>query len=195
MSGDDVKEKNMRAAVKHLRPLPGPLEEVESLFHQHHDMVFRTAYRITGSVVDAEDVLQTIFLRLVKRRPDLSPSPASYLHRAAINASLDLMRSRNRASSVPFEEIAPVITDREGHSPEAQHANRELRRIIRQSVAQLSEKTAQAVVLKYFEGYGNREIADRLGTSQMVVAVMLHRARRRLRKEIAGFLEEHHEAE
>ncbi|MCI0490718.1 MAG: sigma-70 family RNA polymerase sigma factor [Blastocatellia bacterium] len=187
----------MQAAVKHLRPLPDALEEVETLFHEHHDRVFRTAYRITGSVVDAEDVLQTIFLRLVKRKRkiDLSPGPESYLHRAAINASLDLMRSRSRSSSVSFEEVAAATIASSGPSPEAEHANRELRRAIRQSVARLSDRTAEIVVLKYFEGYGNREIAELLGTSQMVVAVYLHRARARLRKEIGKFLEEYHETE
>ena len=187
----------MQAAVKHLRPPARALVEVENLFREHHDRVFRTAYRITGSVVDAEDVLQTIFLRLVKRKHkiELSPGPESYLHRAAINASLDLMRSRSRVSSIPFEDVAAAAIASSGPSPEAEHSNRELRRVIRQSVAQLSERTAEIVVLKYFEGYGNREIAELLGTSQMAVAVYLHRARARLRKEIGKFLEEYHEAE
>ena len=182
----------MQAAVKHLRSLPDPLPEAENLFRRHHDRVFRAAYRVTGSVVDAEDVLQTVFLRLVKRKGkiDLSPNPASYLHRAAINASLDLMRSRSRASSVPLEEVAPRMIESSGAGPEAEHANRELRRLIRQSVARLGERSAEMVALKYFEGYDNREIAEMLGTSHMVVAVVLHRARARLRKEIGKFLEE-----
>ncbi len=50
-------------------------------------------------------------------------------------------------------------------------------------------------VLRYFEGYANREIAEMLGTSQMVVGVMLHRSRTRLRKEIGQYLEKHHEAQ
>ena len=72
------------------------------LFQTHHDRVFRTAHRITGSPADAEDVLQTVFLRLVKSPGayDLSENPEAYLSRAAINASLDLMRSRTRAKSV-----------------------------------------------------------------------------------------------
>src|SRR5580765_2168747 len=39
-------------------------QTVESLFHQHNQRVFRTAYRVTGSAADAEDVLQTVFLRV-----------------------------------------------------------------------------------------------------------------------------------
>ena len=48
--------------------------------------------------------------------------------------------------------------------------------------------------LRYLEGYDNREIARMLGTTQAVVAVVLHRARGRMQKEIGEFLEKHHEA-
>jgi len=48
-------------------------------------------------------------------------------------------------------------------------------------------------VLKYFEGHSNVEIARLLGTSQMVVGVMLHRARTKLRKELGKVLEASHE--
>ncbi len=192
MSGDDVKEDNVQIAVKHLRSLPDPLEEVGILFREHQDRVFRAAYRVTGSVVDAEDVLQTIFLRLVNRKEkkDLSPSPGAYLYRAAINASLDLMRSRSRVVAVPYEEVASLSADSSSQNPETEHADRELKKHIRQSIACLGTKAAEVVALKYFEGYGNREIAEMLGMSQMVVAVVLHRARTRLRKELGKFLEE-----
>jgi DNA-directed RNA polymerase specialized sigma24 family protein len=50
-------------------------------------------------------------------------------------------------------------------------------------------------VLRYYEGYDNKHIAEILGTSQVVVAVTLHRARTRLRKEIGKYLEKHHEAQ
>lgn len=47
--------------------IPGLIDEVERLFRAHHGLVFRTAYRITGNATDAEDVLQTVFLRLMRR--------------------------------------------------------------------------------------------------------------------------------
>jgi RNA polymerase sigma factor (sigma-70 family) len=180
-------------ATQALRSLTDPPERVaglEGLFRQHHDLVFRTAYRITGSVVDAEDVLQTVFLRLLKSKAgfDLSPNPALYLHRAAINGSLDLVRSPAKSKSVSMEALPPDSTRGGGLDPEQEHAEGEMRRQVRQSIARLGPKAAEVVVLKYFEGYQNGEIAEMIGTSKMVVAVMLHRARRRLRKDIAEFL-------
>ena len=195
MSGDDQKEGTVPTAVTHLKSVPEPPGELESLFREHYDQVFRTAYRITGSAVDAEDVLQTVFLRLVRRKEglDLAPSPGSYLHRAAINAALDLARSRGRLSSVPLDEIRPDLIASRELDPEAQHTDRELRRIVQRSVAQLGARAAEIFVLRYFEGYENREIAERLGMSQIVVAVTLHRARGRVRKEIGKFMEGSHE--
>jgi RNA polymerase sigma-70 factor, ECF subfamily len=195
MAGDEVKEERVQA-VKHLRAVPSPPEEVELLYREHHDHLFRAAYRVTGSIVDAEDVLQTVFLRLVRRKEkvDLSPSPGSYLHRAAVNASLDLLRSRTRSRSVSIEEVVYDAPHSSEPSPETQQVDRELQDHIRRSIATLGPKAAEIIVLKYFEGHSNLEIAEMLGTSQMVIGVLLHRARTRLRKEIAKFMEGHHEA-
>ena len=195
MSGDNEKESQVQAAVKPLRSLPDPPGELEILFRTHHERVFRAAHRITGSAADAEDVLQTVFLRLVKGREnyDLSENPEAYLSRAAINASLDLMRSRTRAKSVGLEDMTSELIDNDARNPESQHVDRELQKLIRQAVSRLGPTAAEMFVLRYYEGYDNREIAKLLGTSQMVVGVVLHRARTRLRKEIGHYLEKHHE--
>ena len=83
--------------------------ELETLFQAHHGRVYRTAHRITGSAADAEDVLQTVFLRLIKGQEDydLSRNPEAYLSRAAINASLDLLRSRTRSKFVALDDVNP----------------------------------------------------------------------------------------
>lgn len=198
-SGDNLKEEAVPATAQHLKPVPVPTPPpgmLENLFREHYDQIYRTAYRVTGSPSDAEDVLQTVFLRLARREGevDLSPSPGAYLHRAAINASLDLVRSRATAKPVSLEDVEAELKTNPSLSPAAQHEDRELRRLIQQAVSRLGATASEMFVLRYFEGYGNREIAEMLNTSQMVVGVVLHRARTRLRKEIGEFLEEYHEA-
>ena len=196
MSGDDLKEKDLQAAATHLKSVPDPPpEELEVLFREHYDQIFRTAYRITGSPVDAEDVLQTVFLRLARREEklDLQPNPAGYLLRASINASLDIMRGRTRSKSVEMDDVAWGKLEGTAVSPETEHQDREMRQLIQKAISKLGAKSAEMFVLRYYEGYGNREIAEMLGTSQMVVGVMLHRSRTRLRKEIGEYLEKHHE--
>jgi RNA polymerase sigma-70 factor, ECF subfamily len=173
-------------------PNVGPISthDLERLFREHHDRVFRAAYRVTGSLVDAEDVLQTVFLRLSRRGSvNLDPNPGSYLHRAAINAALDLLRQRARTETVPLDDVAQVLTANPRSSPETQQRNRELRDCLGRAISKLAEKSAEMFVLKYYEGYDNTEIAKLMGTSAMVVGVLLHRARARVKKEIGIFLE------
>jgi RNA polymerase sigma-70 factor (ECF subfamily) len=172
-----------------------PAGELETLFQTHHGRIFRTAQRITGSAADAEDVLQTVFLRLVKGQEsyDLSQNPEAYLSRAAINASLDLLRSRTRSKSVTLDEANAEQMAGRTRSPEALHADRELQTLVRQAVARLGKTAGEMFVLRYYEGFDNKEIAVVMATSPLVVGVVLHRARTRLRKEIGHYLEKHNE--
>ena len=186
----------MQAAVKPLRLVEDqPASELEALFQEHHGRVFRTAQRITGSAADAEDVLQTVFLRLVKGQDDYdwSKNPEAYLSRAAINASLDLLRSRTRSKAVSLDENEVDSIPSTYRTPEAVHADRELKTLVRQAVARLGKTAGEMFVLRYYEGFDNKEIANFLNTSPMVVGVVLHRARTKLRKEIGHYLEKHHE--
>jgi len=193
MSGDNEKESPVQLAVKPLRAVPDTPGELETLFQTHHERIFRAAYRITGSAADAEDVLQTVFLRLARSQGtwDFSENPAAYLSRAAINAALDLIRKRGRI--VGLDDLAPESVASGARNPELQHVDRELQQLIRQAVSRLGATAAEMFVLRYYEGHDNREIAKIMGTSQMVVGVVLHRARTKLRKEIGHYLEKHHE--
>ena len=218
MSGEDLQEEAVLAAVKPLKALEltgserkdvvpagrnsmsGEVVEnqstLEILFRQHSDRVFRTAHRVTGSPADAEDVLQTVFLRLARgsEAPNVHENPEGYFARAAINASLDLLRSRKRSRAVPFDDVetgAAVAAFASPRNPEARHEDRELRNLIRAAVSRLGANAAQMFTLRYFEGYDNGEIARMMGTSALVVGVTLHRARARLRKEIGSYLQKH----
>ncbi len=195
MSGNDLKEGTVQAAIRTLKPLPDPPGELETLFRNHHERVFRTAQRITGSAADAEDVLQNVFLRLARgtQHYDLAQNPEAYLARAAINASLDLLRSRTRSRSVALDDVDSKLIVSGFKNPEAQHADQELQLLIRQAVGRLGTTAAEMFVLRYYEGYDNHEIAKLLGTSHLVVGVVLHRARTKLRNEIGHYLEKHHE--
>jgi len=169
--------------------------ELEDLFQAHHGRVFRTAQRITGSAADAEDVLQTVFLRLVKGQEDydLSRNPEAYLSRAAINASLDLLRSRSRSKLVALDDVNTEALASGFRNPELAHADKELQTLVRQAVSRLGKTAGEMFVLRYYEGFDNKEIAALLNTSPLVVGVVLHRARTKLRKEIGHYLEKHHE--
>lgn len=181
----------LAAATVH-EMLPAPSGALESIFREYHGQVFSAAYRVTGSSQDAEDVLQTVFLRLLKRQSelDLEPSPGAYLHRAAVNASLDLMRSRSRTKSVPLDDFEkePMPLPSPDPHPERLQQDRELRRGLRQAIQGLTAKNAEIFVLRFIEGVSNIEIAEILGMTQTAVGVALHRARHQVAKEIRSFV-------
>jgi len=176
-------------AAAYERPLDRPPEALDSLFREHHGAVYRAAYRITGNAMDAEDVLQTVFTRLLRReeQPDLSESAGSYLHRAAVNAALDLMRRRKRSRRVDLDEVGETLVDASDRGPERTRGNRELKTRLREAMSRLSPRQAEIFTLRYLEGLGNLEIARLLGASQTSIAVLLHRARHRLQKELRPF--------
>jgi RNA polymerase sigma-70 factor, ECF subfamily len=155
------------------RPLP---EGLDRLFREHCGLVYRAAFRITGNAEDAEDVLQTLFLRLLRseRTFDAQANPRGYLHRAAVNIALDIVRLRK--PDVPPEES--IL------SKHRLDEATETRQLVLAALADLSPKLAEMFVLKHVEGYDNGEIARLVGTSRGVVAVMLFRARVRLQKSI-----------
>src|SRR5205823_7292085 len=84
---------------------------LEQLFRAHQSLVLKAAYRVTGRMSDAEDVLQTSLLRLAGRDFEAAVvgNIEGYLHRAAVNAALDIIRSRQDARNMPLE-AAPEPT-------------------------------------------------------------------------------------
>jgi len=169
-----------------------PAVELEQIFRDNHRRVIRAAYRITGNAQDAEDVLQTVFLRLARREggSPLSDTLGNYLHRAAVNAALDVVRSRKASRSTPLDEVSGVLAATSGDGPEELQDGAELKQRIRSALARMSARAAEIFILRYFEGYGNHEIAKMLGTSRSTVNVILHRTRIKLRHEIAPDLGE-----
>ena len=156
--------------------------EFEQLFREHSQMLYRTAYSLLNNGPDAEDVLQTVFLRLLRGLPpEFQRNPKGYLYRAAVNLSVDAVRSRKRASiaAEKYRPEAPLETDfvEENH------------RRLAEALAELNPEATQILVLKYVHSYKDAEIARVLGTSRGAIAMRLLRSRSRL-KELMRALEE-----
>ena len=173
-----------------LEPADLPKADLERMFREHHALVFRAAYRVTGNAEDAEDVLQTVFLRMMKRAEGAPPVEhlASFLHRAAVNAALDLVRSRQNVRSVPLDELEPVLSEPAHRSPERLRHSGEIREWLRGALARLNPRIAEMFMLRFFEGKDNPEIARLLETTTGTVAVTLSRTRDRLEKEFQAYL-------
>jgi RNA polymerase sigma-70 factor, ECF subfamily len=173
-----------------LQPANLSSAELERIFRENHALVFRAAYRITGNAGDAEDVLQTVFLRMLKRDPGADPvtNMTSFLHRAAVNAALDLARSRQNIKNIPMDEMEPVLAEPASRNPERLHNSTEIRDWLRDALGRLNPRIAEMFSLRFFEGKDNPEIAQLLNTTPGTVAVTLSRTRDRLEKEYRAYL-------
>jgi len=160
--------------------------DCEELFRDHHALVYRTAYSVTGSRHDAEDVLQTIFLRLLRRvPPDFDRNPKGYLYRAAINLSLNIVRARRREAPADGLERLPAPVD---VTPAA--SDDPARRGLLTAIAQLKPRAVEILILRYEHDYSDAQIAQMLGTSRGTIAVTLFRTRARLKKLLARTIRE-----
>jgi RNA polymerase sigma-70 factor, ECF subfamily len=163
--------------------MPEPAgNEVEDIFHEHYQLVYRTAFTVTGSAQEAEDVLQTVFLRLLGRGipPGLRKNPKGYLYRAAVNEALNVVRSRRRRSEV----FDPAALERALDVPAGDDTSQaeEMQQRLLTALATLSERSIAMVIMRYQQQYSEHAIAKVFDTSASVVAVTLWRARARLRK-------------
>jgi RNA polymerase sigma-70 factor, ECF subfamily len=172
-----------------MEPADASAADLEQVFREHHAAVFRAAYRVTGNAGDAEDVLQTVFLRLLKRDAEAQPvgNMASFLYRSAVNAALDLMRSRHHVRDIPLDELEPVLAEPAHRGPDRLQSSGEIREWLRGALARLNPRIAQMVVLKFLEGKENPEIARILDTTPGTVAVTISRTRDRLEKEFRAY--------
>ncbi len=147
------------------------------LYERHYETVFRAALRVTGRPADAEDVLQTVFLRVLSRseQDEAAWRPAAYFRRAAVNAAVDLLRRRVVHAETEYDDQAP-------------HAGVEpvmlLKEQLRRAIATLESEDATLFLLRYVEGLSNQELADLFQLEKNNVAVRLHRIRLRLQAEL-----------
>jgi RNA polymerase sigma-70 factor (ECF subfamily) len=155
-------------------PTPAGFAE---LYERHYEAVFRAAMRVTGNPADAEDILQTVFLRVLtqKAQDEAARRPAAYFRRAAVNAAVDLLRRRGVHAETPYDE--------DGAPPSVESPTL-LKEQLRRAVATLESDDAALFLLRYVEGLSNQELADEFQLEKNNVAVRLHRIRLRLQAEM-----------
>lgn len=141
------------------------------LFDQYHNMVYRLALVMTRSVQDAEDIVQTVFLKLLDGTAGPMPNhERAWLTKVTVNACRDLARSFYRRKTEPLDESIPTTAPEEGALLEA--------------VAALPAKYRAVIHLHYYEGYTCDEISGLLHIGPSAVSMRLHRARKLLRSNL-----------
>jgi RNA polymerase sigma-70 factor (ECF subfamily) len=162
------------------------MQEFEAIFREHSDLVFGTACSIMRRGDDAEDVVQTVFIRLLRSGmpPEFRRNPKGYLYRAAINQSLTVLRDRRRH---PTTDLGMVTA---AESPAETNSKEEIQRKLHDAIAELRPQSAEIVILRYMHNRSDSDIANLLGKSRVTIAVRLHRARAELKRLLRASLGE-----
>lgn len=149
----------------------------DALYARHYEAVFKAALRVTGNAADAEDVLQTVFVRVLSRS-DLDQAaamPAAYFRRAAVNAAVDLLRRRAAHGETAYDDGTPETVA---------EPTLLLKERLRRAIATLQSDDATMFLLRHLEGLSIGELAELFGLEKGNVAVRLHRIRLRLQTEL-----------
>lgn len=173
----------------------GNSDAFRALVERHGRAVFRVAHRMTGNAQDAEDVVQETFLKAYRQlgRFESRANFSTWLHRIAVNCSIDLIRSRRHqetAHDAPdLEHYDASAEDRVGHSPERLVMSTELGERVQQAMGGLSAMERAAFVLRHFEGHSIEEISRTLGLKTNATKHSIFRAVRKMRAALEPFVE------
>lgn len=148
------------------------------IYDRYRDRVYRLVFYSLNERLLAEDILQTVFLKIYRGLPyfRMQSSLATWIYRIALNECMNQNRRRN-PEHIPLESILGSGEDINTEpAPDDAHARNELQLIVQQTVFDLSPKLRSVVVLKYLEELSYDEIAQVLECSTGTVASRLNRA-------------------
>ena len=146
------------------------MQNIEELFHTYRDDVYRMAVSYTKSIQDAEDVCQSVFLKLMEQKHIHPGKEKAWLMQVTANQCRSLLRSYWWKNTVSLENVTAAVQDDSSDTLRA--------------VLALPPKYRVVVYLHYYEGYTTAEIAKLLKTSRTAVTTRLSRAREALKPEL-----------
>ncbi len=153
-----------------MRP-PLDRQEAERLVETYADLILRLSYTYLNQTQDAQDICQTVFLKLLERAPAFA-SPAhekAWIIRTTVNTCKDLLKSHWRKTTVAIEAAAHIPAP----IPETGS--------LLAAVNLLPPKYRIVIYLHYYEGYTAQEIAHLLGRPPATVLTQLRRGREKLK--------------
>ena len=169
-----------------LRGEPGALEEAHGRYRGRLEGV---AYRILGNRADAEDVVQRVFQALPGSAYRGTASLWSYLYRAAVNGSVNLLRARKRRHGLEREVLAQHrMSGVAAVDPESRVLEGEILAAVAKALLKVKPQHRRALTLRIHHGLSNTEIAESEGVPLATVGTWLRRGRQELRASLGPLL-------
>lgn len=181
MKEDDSVASLVRLAAK------GDRTAFKALYEQYHESVYRTAYRLLGDRMRAEDVTQEVFVNIHQKLDSFNFNSTfqTWCYRITVNACYDIMRKQKRRSKhnrgpVEAESYESRVESSRRSRPGEILKRKEVSNLIDQKLQSLNEDLKAAFVLREFEGLSYADVAKILECSEGTVASRLARARSQL---------------
>lgn len=143
---------------------------VTELFHLYRDDVYRLAVSYTHSIQEAEDVCQSVFLKLLEQKHIQPGKEKSWLMHVTANQCRSLLRSSWWRTTTALDETLSV------EPPEIND--------VLQAVMKLKPQDRVVIYLHYYEGYSVKEIGKLLKATPSAITTRLYRARQSLKESI-----------
>ncbi|MEJ2309669.1 MAG: sigma-70 family RNA polymerase sigma factor [Gammaproteobacteria bacterium] len=168
------------------RIMAGEHAAFETLVRRHSAAAFRLAWRLLGSREEAEDLVQTLFVRYWHKPQAWNPEDGSrfstWLYRVVMNAATDVLRKRR--PSEPVERHAASLRD--ARVDLFQHlAGMQQRQRVQRAILALPERQRQAIALVYYEQLPMKQAAEVMQTTPKAVESLLGRARAALKADLS----------
>lgn len=157
----------------------GDIRAFEDFYRRYEKMVFKSAYLITGSRQDADDILQEVFASVWRSRRTYDPSrgtPATWLHRITVNACH--RRRRTGRPTLPLEDSD--LADTKAGPEERLEKRMEHDRLL-EAMGTLGSKHRIVLVLRYFNDLSYEEISRVVGVPLGTVKSRINTALKMLR--------------
>ena len=165
----------------------GDSEAFRALVDRHSRAVYRLAFRMTGTPQDADDVVQETFLKAYKQlgRFESRANFSTWLHRIAVNCSIDLIRARPRRETghdaEDLDQLGAGDGGQQQASPERLMLSTEVQHRVASAMSSLSRMERAAFVLRHFEGQSIEEISRALGLKANATKHSIFRAVKKMR--------------
>jgi len=153
----------------------GKVEKLAILFERYQTMLYNFFLRLTGNRASSEDLVQEVFIRILKYRAGYQGESrfAVWMFQIARNAHVDLLRKQK--GQLPLDEQFVETPDREPLPGERFEADQEAA-LVRRALDRLPVKKRELLVLFRFQNLKLREIAELLDCQVGTVKVQVHRA-------------------
>ena len=178
-------------------------EAFAELVNRYENRCYRLAVKLTGNEMDAEEVLQDVFLNVYHKIDTFRGDSAfsSWIYRITVNTSYMKLRERKRVrsqqTSLSLEDLSPVyksgehygVTDWSGEHDDP-ILDKELSEVLENSIAQLPEGYREVFVMRDMEGLSNNEVGKIMDLTVAAVKSRLHRSRMFLRNSLSDYLKD-----